>query len=103
MIGTEDISIELIDFTDLINNTLSNNFIEKWRYRYSEKLIKAFQLKILESLKNNKPLKIEHLYNYLTKKCNYSKDIVIDFIETIDIEFYNPVITGSLYKLKKNI
>ena len=44
----ESTDIEFIDFIDLINTTLSNEFIEKWRFRFSEKFIKHFQIKILK-------------------------------------------------------
>ena len=40
MIETTNTDIDLIDFLDLINNTLSPIFTEKWKYRYSEKFIK---------------------------------------------------------------
>tara|TARA_R110000824_G_scaffold6209_8_gene28718 strand:+ start:760 stop:1056 length:297 start_codon:yes stop_codon:yes gene_type:complete len=91
--------IEFIDFIDLINNTLSNDFLEKWRYRFSEKFIKHFQIKILNSLTKRKVIKIETLYNYLTKKCKYSEEQVDNFFDAIDIYIYSPIIQG---KLKKN-
>jgi len=92
--------IEFIDFIDLINNTLSNNFIERWRYRFSEKFIKHFQIKILNSLTKRKVLKIETLYNYLTKKCKYSEEQVDNFFDAIDIYIYSPIIQGRLRKKK---
>lgn len=88
-----DPDIEIIDFLDLINVTLSNTFIEKWKYKYSEKFIKHFQLKILQALNNQKPLKLDTLFRYLTKKCKYSPDQVNNFFETIEIELYKPLIT----------
>jgi hypothetical protein len=87
--------IEFIDFIDLINTTLSNEFIEKWRYRFSEKFIKHFQIKLLNSLTKRKVLKLDSLYNYLTKKCKYSPDQVDNFFEAIDIELYRPLIQFS--------
>ena len=55
--------IDLVDFMDLINYTLHKDFVEKWRYKYSEKFIKHFQIKILESLNKQKILKkqMKHL------------------------------------------
>ena len=47
MVNTE---IDFIDFMDLINYTLHGRFIDKWRFKYSEKFIKHFQIKILDSL-----------------------------------------------------
>jgi len=90
--------IELIDFIDLINTTLSNDFVEKWRYRYSEKFVKHFQIKLLNSLTKKKVLKIDTLYNYLTKKCKYSKEQVDNFFSAIDISIYSPLIQGTRKK-----
>jgi hypothetical protein len=39
--------IDIVDFIDLINFTLSDDFIDKWRYRFSTKFIKEFQSKII--------------------------------------------------------
>jgi len=84
--------IDLIDFMDLVNFTLHKDFVEKWRYKYSEKFIKHFQIRILESLNKQKVLKLSSLYNYLTKKCRYSTDQVDNFFESIDIDIYYPLI-----------
>jgi hypothetical protein len=92
----ESPDIEFIDFIDLINTTLSNDFIEKWRYRFSEKFLKHFQIKILNSLTKRKVLKIDTLYNYLTKKCKYSHEQVDNFFDAIDISIYSPLIQGRL-------
>tara|TARA_R100000008_G_scaffold85187_1_gene74464 strand:+ start:30 stop:323 length:294 start_codon:yes stop_codon:yes gene_type:complete len=96
MIETTNTDIDLIDFIDLVNATLSPLFIEKWKYRYSEKFIKLFQVKILDSMTNRKPLKISNLYNYLTKKCKYSPDQVQDFFKEIEIDLYYPLVQGKL-------
>ena len=95
--------IELIDFIDLINYTLHKDFVEKWRYKYSEKFIKHFQIKILESLNKQKILKKSSLYNYLTKKCRYSPDQVENFFISIDISIYSPLITNDKPRQKRNI
>ena len=92
------LDIDIIDFLDLINDTLSIGFVNRWRHKYSEKFIKHFQLKILDSLNKQKPIKIEMLFNYLTKKCKYSPEQVINFFNTIDIEIYRPFIFGTLKK-----
>ena len=91
-----DIDVEIVDFLDLIDETLSNKFVEKWRYRFSEKFLKQFQLKILSSLSKQKPLKLKSLFNYLTRKCSYSPDQVINFFNSIDIDLYRPLIHGSI-------
>jgi len=95
---SENLDIDIIDFLDLLNETLSASFVEKWRHKYSEKFIKHFQLKILAALNKQKPLKIEMLYNYLTRKCKYSDEQVLNFFHTIDIEIYSPFIYGRLKK-----
>ena len=84
--------IELIDFIDLINTTLSNDFIEKWRHRFSEKFIKHFQIKLLNSLTKRKVIKQDSLYKYLTKKCKYSPEQVNNFFSAIDISIYSPLV-----------
>jgi len=84
--------IDFIDFMDLINYTLHQDFVEKWRYKYSEKFIKHFQVKILDSLNKQKVVKLSSLYNYLTKKCRYSGDQVDNFFVSIDIGLYYPLI-----------
>lgn len=92
------LDIDIVDFIDLINHTLSNEFIEIWRFKYSEKFIKHFQVKLLHSLSNQKPLKLSSLYSYLTKKCKYSPIQVTNFFDSIDISIYRPMITGELKK-----
>jgi len=93
---SDNIDIAIVDFLDLLNETLSYSFVEKWRYKYSEKFIKHFQLKLLESMNKGKPIKKKRLYNYLTKKCKYSSEQVLHFFDSIDIEIYNPFIYGHL-------
>jgi len=95
---SENLDIDIIDFLDLLNETLSYSFVEKWRHKYSEKFIKHFQLRLLAALNKQKPLKIEMLYNYLTKKCKYSEEQVINFFNTIEIDIYSPFIYGHLKK-----
>jgi len=98
----DNIDISIIDFIDLLDETLSTTFIEKWRYTYSERFIKQFQMKLLSSLTTNKPLKIDSLYIYLTKKCKYSKEQVLNFFEAVDIDVYRPLIQGRLTKHLEN-
>ena len=95
--------IDLVDFMDLINYTLHKDFVEKWRYKYSEKFIKHFQIKILESLNKQKILKKSSLYNYLTKKCRYSPDQVENFFISIDISIYSPLITNDKPRQIRNL
>jgi hypothetical protein len=89
---TDNIDESIVDFLDLINFTLSAKFEEKWRHRFSSSFIKLFQLKILESMDSQKPLKRTTLYTYLTKRCKYSSDQVDNFFEAIEIDLYDPLI-----------
>ena len=93
---SDSLDIEIIDFIDLVNHTLSSDFIELWRYKYSEKFIKHFQIRLLQALSNQKPLKISSLYSYLTKKCKYSDEQVLNFFTSIEIDIYRPLIAGKL-------
>jgi hypothetical protein len=95
---SDNLDIEIIDFIDLLNETLSVSFVEKWRYKYSEKFIKHFQLKLLSALDKQKPLKKEMLYNYLTKKCKYAPEQVLHFFDAIELDLYRPFIFGTLKK-----
>ena len=88
-----DVKISLIEFYDLIEYTLSFKFREKWRDLFSERMVKLFQLKILQSMKNQKPIKKTSLLNYLTNKGRYKKEIIEDFFEAIDLELYRPFIS----------
>jgi hypothetical protein len=90
-----NLDIEIIDFLDLINDTLSYSFVEKWRHKYSEKFIKHFQFKVLDAMNKQKPIKLEMLFNYLTKKCKYSPEQVHNFFVSIQIDIYAPFIHGT--------
>ena len=89
---TNNTNIELYDLLDLVNETLSYSFVEKWRYKYSEKFVKHFQLKLLEQMNKRRPIKRDRMYSYMVKKCKYSEDQVNNFFESIDIEIYSPII-----------
>lgn len=88
-----DIKIKILEFYDLIEYTLSFKFKENWKHLFSERLVKLFQLKVLQAMKNQKPLKKSSLTNYLTNKGRYKKEIIEDFYEAIDIELYSPFIS----------
>ena len=83
---------DMVDFIELLNYTLHQDFVDKWKFKYSVKFIKHFQIKVIDSLSKQKPLKISSLSNYLTKKCRYSKEQVDNFFESIQIDLYYPVV-----------
>jgi hypothetical protein len=98
--NTSNIDIDIIDTLDLINYTLSNKFVETWRFKYSEKFIKIFQLKLLEALSNQKPIKTKTLYLHLNKKGKYSKEQILNFFKSINLEIYYPIIYDEKKFLK---
>ena len=91
--GRDTLDVELVDFIDLIDETLSNRFVEKWRYRFSTKFLKLFQFKLLKSIADQKPLKLDPLTNWFVNKHNYSREQVQDFFRSVDITIYYPVIS----------
>jgi hypothetical protein len=90
-----NLDIDIVDFLDLINFTLSDEFAEKWKFRFSIKFIKEFQGKVIKSLKDRKPIKLESITKHLSKKCGYSIEQVKNFFDAIDIEIYHPLILGK--------
>ena len=95
----EAINQLLYEFTELLEFTLSNEFISRWKGKYSIKFLKLFQTRLMKSMSDRRPLKITTLYTFLTKKCDYSKEQVLNFFDSIDISIYNPLIKGSLRDL----
>lgn len=94
-----NIDVEIVDFIELVDFTLSDEFLNRWRHRFSIKFIKEFQGKIIKSLKDRKPIKLESLYKYLSNKCGYSKEQVRNFFDAIDVSIYHPLILGRLVSL----
>jgi len=85
-------SKDFIDFIDIVNFTLDSSFLEKWRYKYSEKFITSFQMRLLKALSDRKPIKKESLTNFFKKKLKYSPEQINNFYESIDINLYHPLI-----------
>jgi hypothetical protein len=90
---------DLVDFLDLVNFTLSEEFTDKWRFRFSLTFLKEFQSKVIKALKDRKPIKIESLFRHLSKRCGYSPEQVKNFFEAIDINIYHPLVLGKLSSL----
>jgi len=91
-----NIDTEIVDFLDLINFTLSDEFITKWKFRFSPKFLREFQSRIIKSLKDRKPIKIESLHRHLLNKCGYSQTQILNFFNALDILIYFPLILGKL-------
>ena len=88
-----DIKIQVLEFCDLIEYTLSFKFRDNWKHLFSERLVKLFQLKVLQAMKNQKPIKKSSLINYLSNKGRYKKEVIEDFFQAIDLELYQPFIS----------
>ena len=91
----EDINQLLFEFTELVDYTLSNEFVKRWKGKYSIRFIKLFQARLMKSMVDRRPLRITTLYTFLVKKCDYSKEQVPNFFNSIDISIYAPLISGS--------
>lgn len=90
----DDVGIELIELLDLMDFTFSSRFVEKHRHKYSENFIKLFQLKLMESWKEKKPLKLSKLFNFLNKRHQYSREQITQFLQDIEIDLYYPLVSG---------
>lgn len=91
-----NIDTELIDLMELIEFTMSIDFLDKWKMKYGERLIRLFQIKILDSLKKQKPLKLNSLCKFLIVDSGFNQEIVINFLNDIDSELYYPMILGKI-------
>jgi len=84
--------IEILEFMDLLHFTFSNDFIEKWRHKFSTNFVIKFQNRLFEAVNDKKPVKKTSLTQYLIKKCKYSEEVVQDFYDSIEIGIYYPLI-----------
>lgn len=91
--NNDSLDIQLYDFMDLLNFTLSTKFIDKYKYKFSKKFLLKFQYKLLHHLDKRKKIRKSTLYTYLSKGSGYSTDQVDLFFETIEIEIYRPFIS----------
>ena len=83
---------ELLEFMDALNYLLSSRFVEKWKYKYSEPFIITFQSKIVESLRNSKPVKKDSLRNILKNQTKFNLETIDEFYLDVDISLYYPAI-----------
>jgi hypothetical protein len=87
---------DLSDMMELLDFTLSSRFVQTWRHKYPEHLIKLFQSKLLETIKLRKPIKVNSLVLSLKKNNKYSDSHIWDFFKSIQISLYSPIIQGKL-------
>jgi hypothetical protein len=91
---------EIIDLLDLLTFTLSSDFLDKWKSKYGERLLKSFQVKVIDSLKLQRPMDIQNLFKYFTVNLHYNPEIINSFFRDIDFDIYQPIIHGSLTQLR---
>ena len=91
-----NIDTELIDLMELIEFTMSIDFLDKWKMKYGERIIRLFQIKILDSLKKQKPIKLDSIYKFLVLDSGFSRELVTNFLNDIDYELYSPIILDKI-------
>jgi hypothetical protein len=91
-----NLDTELIDLMELIEFTMSIDFLNKWKMKYGERLIRLFQIKILDSLKKQKPLKISSLCKFLIIDSGFNNELIMNFLKDIDSDIYSPILLGKL-------
>lgn len=91
-----NLETDLIDLMDTLEYTLSKDFLDKWKYKYGERIIRLFQIKLLDSLKRQKPLKLKYLTKFLVTDSGFNIEVVKNFFVDIDFEIYYPIISGTL-------
>tara|TARA_R110000772_G_scaffold98900_1_gene198410 strand:+ start:300 stop:596 length:297 start_codon:yes stop_codon:yes gene_type:complete len=95
-----NLDVEIYDLIDLLSFTLGKEFLEKWRFKYGDRMIKLFQLKIINSLRKSKNIKLKSIFRYLHKDSGFSEEIAENFLIDIDFAIYSPIIVGSLKELR---
>lgn len=85
-------NLEIIEFIDQIRFTLSREFLDKWKSKYSSHFIKIFQEKVCKAMTDQKPIKKSSLVSTFTKKHRYNEKLVEDFFEDIDLTLCFPLV-----------
>jgi len=85
-------TVELTELLEQVNYALSLGFVEKWRHRFSYNFINIFQMKLLQALEQEKPIKLSSLMSLYTKKHKYDPETVSDFFKAVDITLYFPLV-----------
>jgi len=102
-----NLETDLIDLMDTLEFTISKDFLDKWKFKYGERLIRLFQIKILDSLKKQKPLKLKNLTKFLVIDSGFNLEVAKNFYQDIEIDIYYPIVSGAVrdldFKDEKNI
>lgn len=96
-----NIEEELLEIIDLLNFTLSIDFIDKWSHKYGKRILRLFQIRILKSLESRKPLKMKTIHKFFVVDSGFSSELVKNFLLDIDYEIYYPIILGSLSSVEE--
>lgn len=91
-----NLETDLIDLMDTLEFTISKDFLNKWKFKYGERLIRLFQIKILDALKKQKPIKLKNLTKFLVTDSGFNIEVVKNFYLDIEFDIYYPIITGNL-------
>lgn len=90
-----NLETDLIDLMDTLEFTISKDFLNKWKFKYGERLIRLFQIKILDALKKQKPIKLKNLTKFLVTDSGFNIEVVKNFYLDIEFDIYYPIITGN--------
>jgi|SRR6056300_813931 len=91
---------DLVEAMDLLTFTFSSDFLDKWKFKFGQRLPSLLQIKLLKSLDSRKPLKIQSLHKFLVVDSGFNTEIVEAFLEDIEYDLYSPMIQGSLKDLE---
>jgi len=91
-----NLETDLIDLMDTLEFTISKDFLNKWKFKYGERLIRLFQIKILDALKKQKPIKLKNLTKFLVVDSGFNLEVVKNFYLDIEFEIYSPIISGNI-------
>jgi len=87
-----ELELELKELLEQVNYALSDEFEEKWRYRFSSNFISIFQNRLLKALKNRKPVTRSSIRSLYLKQHKYSEKEVREFFSLIDLSLYYPLV-----------
>lgn len=91
-----NLETDLIDLMDTLEFTISKDFLNKWKFKYGERLIRLFQIKILDALKKQKPIKLKNLTKFLVVDSGFNVEVVKNFYLDIEFDIYYPIISGNI-------
>jgi len=82
--ANNSIDLEAFEFFDSLKFYTSEKFLKKYRMKYSEMLIEAFQKQLVSCLQKRKPVTLFRLSKRLITNTGLSEEVVNTFLEEID-------------------